>query len=202
MDFSLLMHNEGYELTNRHLLYSVFTLGSCYPYAMRHWEISCLSESLSVRWGHRMIACIEFLPVLGGLVAVIERVAIYVLINYRAVITQKIEDLHQFQNLLELNEIPPFLHKDPILSKFICPISQCPIRHPVWEPNHKVIYERSFILRWVNQHFTSPMTRLPLTADDLKPLPAINSLIEHRLGVLERLIQASLAKRQHNKATA
>ncbi len=45
------------------------------PYAQRHWEAS-LSRGLpdSIVWGHRCIAVIEYIPLLGAVAAIIERV--------------------------------------------------------------------------------------------------------------------------------
>lgn len=50
----------------------------------------------------------------------------------------------------------------------LCPILQTPIRDPV-EGNDRQIYERSAILKWLSKKQTSPVTREPMTVNDLKP---------------------------------
>lgn len=50
----------------------------------------------------------------------------------------------------------------------ICPITQKAVRHPVVDPtNKKTIYEYDAILRWVQEHHSSPVTRLPLSEEQI-----------------------------------
>lgn len=65
-------HNYGYQVSWGNLLTSVITGASGLPYAKRHYELSNVNES----WiAHRVIALIEFMPVIGGAVAIVERIA-------------------------------------------------------------------------------------------------------------------------------
>lgn len=72
--FSLNANPLGYQLTNADLFKSVITGISGVPYAMRHLEEAYKAE---VKWGHRTIAVLESIPVLGALCALIERVVNY-----------------------------------------------------------------------------------------------------------------------------
>lgn len=162
-------------------------------YSTPYWGLSHPPE-ISIQWGRRTVALIQFVGALGMLVIWIEKITRHVFTHYipTSVIPPK-DDISLYQNLTQLDEIPPLFHQDPILSKFICPISLCPIRHPVRDPHSKTIYERASILKWIEEHSTSPMTRLPLTKEQLIPSLAISCLINYRLDILEKLVRASLA---------
>lgn len=75
--------------------------------------------------------------------------------------------------------------KDRILSKFTCLISQDPCVAPVLDPIGNVLYEEDQILHWLKTNKTSPATNLPLTVEQLKPLPKLNALIQSRLEFLK-----------------
>ena len=49
----------------------------------------------------------------------------------------------------------------------ICPITQEPIKDPVFAPDFH-IYERSALEQWLRTNPTSPMTRQPMRLEDLK----------------------------------
>ena len=84
-------------------------------------------------------------------------------------------------NLKQFNAIPDILFNDVVLSRYTCAITQIPIRDPVGDPNGTTLYERQAILDWLNRNPTSPMTRQPLSKDQLVEKPALKSLIDHRL---------------------
>lgn len=69
-------HKEKYNFTLGNSLFSVVTGLSGAVYSKRHFEIS-QNQGMSV-WGHRTIAVLEALPVLGGLTALLERIAFFV----------------------------------------------------------------------------------------------------------------------------
>src|SRR6185437_2029138 len=48
-------------------------------------------------------------------------------------------------NLLAMSRILPALHNDLVLRRYVCPISQTPIRHAVGDPNGREVYEREEI---------------------------------------------------------
>jgi len=80
--------------------------------------------------------------------------------------------------------IPVELHKDPELSKFVCPISQCPIKDPVRGRHIAHIFERSWIVAWLTNHKTNPYDRSELTIDTLVEMPELRKQIEARLKFL------------------
>ncbi len=91
-------------------------------------------------------------------------------------------------SLLDLAEIPEPLQQDVVLRRYNCAINHQPARDPVADPtaNNLVIYERATILEWIRRNGTSPMTRRPLRADQLRELPAVRAIIDHRLQAHER----------------
>lgn len=91
-------------------------------------------------------------------------------------------------DLLALDKIPAYLHEDQILSKYVCIITKAPIRYVVGDPNRRTLYEKANITQWLREHNTSPVTRKHLTAADLVPLPAVQSLIDSRLTLLSKLL--------------
>jgi serine/threonine protein phosphatase PrpC len=76
MFYSLVDHNRSYQITGLDLLTSVVTGLSGAPYAIRHHQLSEVDGGY--KWGHRLVALIEFVPVLGAAVALVER-AVYAL---------------------------------------------------------------------------------------------------------------------------
>lgn len=73
MDSSLLSHQKSYSLSFRDCVFSLATGFSGFPYAKRHWELS-KKENLC---RHQVIAVFEALPLLGGLIALIECIAVF-----------------------------------------------------------------------------------------------------------------------------
>lgn len=102
-----------------------------------------------------------------------------------------INNLFKFKNM---NSIPLELHTDRILKKYICPITQCPIRHIVQDPGtinaaNPTFYEKEAIERWLETHDTSPATRDFLFKDDLILRPDIQREIDQRLEFHEREVK-------------
>nr|NGX38090.1 hypothetical protein [Chlamydiota bacterium] len=71
MNYSLIDHTRGYQFTSSDAFYSLATGLSGVPFAKRHYHLS--NTDTPLWFAHRMIALIEFLPLLGGLVALVER---------------------------------------------------------------------------------------------------------------------------------
>lgn len=72
MNYSLIDHNRGYQITSKDALFSMLTAFSGAPYAVRHHQLAKMENA--PRWGHRLICLAEFVPILGLLVALVERV--------------------------------------------------------------------------------------------------------------------------------
>lgn len=70
---SLENHNKQYHLNAKEGALTAFTLSGA-PYAKRHWQLA-KGESTSRKWGHRIIAVIEAIPILGGIAALIDRIS-------------------------------------------------------------------------------------------------------------------------------
>lgn len=86
--------------------------------------------------------------------------------------------------------IPAAFHEDLTLRSYICPITLEPIRYPVEDPTTRRhqkgnecprLYERSAIINSLAFRPISPITREPLTADQLIPRQDIQDVIEMRL---------------------
>ena len=74
MRLSIESHIQKYNMSFCDVALSVTTGFSGLPYAIRHWELS--RQSGQPVWKHRVIALIEAFPLLGGLIALIERISI------------------------------------------------------------------------------------------------------------------------------
>lgn len=95
---------------------------------------------------------------------------------------QQLQKAAEELDLVNLNRIPHPLHNDAVFSRYQCPILFEPIRDPVKDPTDgKTIYERRAILNWLETNPTSPMTRTPLTKEQLIELPLIKAFIDSRL---------------------
>lgn len=73
-DLSLHEHPNRYELDAKEIALSIVTLGSGYTISKRHLELAANSQLSCERWGHRIIALIEALPIIGMLSVLIEKV--------------------------------------------------------------------------------------------------------------------------------
>ncbi|MGL5626550.1 MAG: U-box domain-containing protein [Candidatus Rhabdochlamydia sp.] len=107
-------------------------------------------------------------------------------IDYLRVHQNEQEDPREIFSLLHLSIIPPFLHNDEILKKYICSITLEPIRDPVQDPTtasceNPTLYEKSAITRWLEIRGKSPVTQKELTLDRLIPKPDIKCIIDLRL---------------------
>jgi hypothetical protein len=95
MGFYLHEHPKGYAFTGKDVLFSCVTGLSGISYAKRHWE---LSQNASNKLGHRIVAIVEALPVIGAIAAVIEKISECI---HRSNFTLgKITDLFTFQKQL------------------------------------------------------------------------------------------------------
>lgn len=72
MSYSLVNNNLKYELSCGDLLTALATGCSGYPFAVRHIK---QSRTESTWLWHKLVAIVEFMPILGGLAALIERIA-------------------------------------------------------------------------------------------------------------------------------
>lgn len=128
MDYTLLDHSKSYRFSFLDGFLSVATGISGAPYAQRHWELSQQCSSNKV-WGHRIIAVLEYIPVLGALAALIERmtVAAYAFFkhcnqhpsNETAPLTDRVKLLHPLPDLpqdspCQPNNLPSAFTPDPI----------------------------------------------------------------------------------------
>lgn len=88
----------------------------------------------------------------------------------------------EWENLLGLSRIPLPLHEDAVFRRYVCPITNEPIRDPVRDPDGHTLYERTAIYNWLGADGrTSPMTRRLLSIQDLQEVPAVRALIDTRL---------------------
>ncbi len=77
MGYSLTAVDRGYSISFCDAFTSVITGLSGLPYSLRHWELSTKCEAKH-SLGHKAIAVLEALPVLGGLAALIERIVVFI----------------------------------------------------------------------------------------------------------------------------
>jgi len=78
MNYLLSNHERAYNLSLNDGLLSVCTIFSGAPYAARHWDLSNRSPQHCL--GHRVIAILQAIPVLGLLFSLIERIAAWFLV--------------------------------------------------------------------------------------------------------------------------
>ncbi len=109
------------------------------------------------------------------------------------------EDPREILSLLHLSIIPPFLHNDEVLKKYICSITLAPIRDPVQDPTTELcenptLYEKSAITRWLEIRGKSPVTQKELTLDSLIPKPDIKCIIDIRLQFHQENMDTYLAE--------
>lgn len=76
MSFSLEGHQRQYDISYDEAFLALRYGISGAPYAQRHWELSQETKGV-VFWGHRVVAVIEYIPLAGALVALIERIVVY-----------------------------------------------------------------------------------------------------------------------------
>ncbi len=98
-------------------------------------------------------------------------------------------------DFVSLSSIPTYLENDPILSENVCPITGLPIRHPVSDPvcrDH--VYEERAIRRWLERNPVSPLTRKPMSPEDLMPRPDITGRIEERLNQYRDVVRRILSE--------
>lgn len=74
LNYTLANRYQGYELSTKEAM--LFPLVS--PYAKRHWESAQICQE-RYRFGHKFIAILEYIPILGPLASLIERVTVFAL---------------------------------------------------------------------------------------------------------------------------
>lgn len=76
MNYTLTSTDRGYNISFYDGFISAITAFSGAPYSARHWDLSitCKPEH---RFGHRVIAAVQFIPVVGALAGLIERIVVY-----------------------------------------------------------------------------------------------------------------------------
>jgi hypothetical protein len=105
-------------------------------------------------------------------------------------------------NLLERKTIPSLCYEDSVLSKYICPLTRTPMRHPVEDPETHVLYERDAVNSYIDLHGTSP-TGTVLRKEDLLPSRDIQQQIDDRLKEIQEDINlldleiAALARKEN-----
>lgn len=110
-------------------------------------------------------------------------------------------DIDDLFNFKKLPNIPEEFHNDPVFSKYICPITQSPIRFIVMDPLTKdaenpTFYEHDAIRRWLaqkprlpDQKPTSPATGKPLKVEALLLRPDLQYRIDNRLEFYENEVK-------------
>lgn len=88
--------------------------------------------------------------------------------------------------IMDACPIPSAFHKDLTLKSYICSITGEPIRYPVEDPTQQdqdnpKLYEKSAIENHLKSCSISPLTKEPLTADQLIPRQDIQDVIEMKL---------------------
>lgn len=69
-----------YDLSNSDIRHAINTGFTGAPYANRHWQIAEDSSTSKIAaWGHRTVAIVETLPIIGAITALIERIAAYII---------------------------------------------------------------------------------------------------------------------------
>lgn len=97
MNFSLNAHSMRYKLSCTETMQSLVVS----PYAWRHLELARSEDATWIqRWGHRTIAAIQFIPVIGLLASLIERIVIIFALCIRPANKPSIQFIHDTFNLL------------------------------------------------------------------------------------------------------
>lgn len=79
MNFGLMTHERGYQISCDDALLTIGTALSGIVFAKRHWELANNSEFSHHRLGHRLIAILEVIPLFGAVAGLIERIVVFVL---------------------------------------------------------------------------------------------------------------------------
>lgn len=87
MNCSLFNHTNKYNLSISDCLLSVATGLSGAPYAIRHYQQS--NKTGESKLGHRIICGLEFIPIVGGIIALIECIIVYITQKAPLIITPK-----------------------------------------------------------------------------------------------------------------
>ncbi len=77
MNCLLSTHFRKYQLSCCDALTSIALGCSGAPYALRHYELSNQNTAADNKWGHRILCALEFVPLFGLLIGLIERIIAY-----------------------------------------------------------------------------------------------------------------------------
>ncbi len=138
MSYFLDNHPHKYDLSLDDIFLSISTLLSGAPYAKRHWELS-FEGSPNYVWGHRAIAVLEALPVMGAANSLLERVAFILkesLVTTSAASKQDEAKANDLSEIIEVNN-----------SRFWKP------RDLSWDEAYKHMWKNS--LKAIQEHFKS-----------------------------------------------
>jgi hypothetical protein len=109
---------------------------------------------------------------------------------------QPCEDVTEF-DLLAMDEIPEPLYGDVLFSKYVCPITQKPIRHIVFNNEDDHYYEKAAL----QEQLLRRQSTEPTAMESLCEKPALQTVIDHRLkhigNKLRRFAQGTLG-REHS----
>lgn len=86
-------------------------------------------------------------------------------------------------------EASTLLDDDIIFKRITCAFTQGSPICPVLDPNKRTFYEEAEIRHWLENHLTSPISRAPLTREDLIQLPKVQALFLSRLEFFRKLIK-------------
>lgn len=95
MNCTLSKHPDGYSFSYNDGINSIFTGLSGAPYAQRHWSLATNIDQDN-RCIHKSIAILEFIPIIGGLAALIERIVVFVYEKFHEIFKSKLSSI---QNL-------------------------------------------------------------------------------------------------------
>lgn len=88
---------------------------------------------------------------------------------------QEIFLISRARTILHLSKIPTFFARDPVFSKYICPITNKPIRHITFIKNNErlsrpVFYEKEALDEWFEKNDRKKPPRWPSKVDYVKPI--------------------------------
>lgn len=100
MNYSLVDHNLGYQISSKDILFSAAMGFSGATFAVRHHQLSLLENNPG--FGHRLICLAEFVPLIGFVVALVEKVVCNVLLSGHSNVPWRKERLSRDEALNEM----------------------------------------------------------------------------------------------------
>lgn len=147
---SLLNHKSQYRLSFYDALKSCLVSS----FALRHFELANKTNETGISWGHRCIALLESIPILGLLLSLIERIAVLVLTKLTGFQTakQKLAEEKAAKILIEFCKHLPLRNSIPVSANSVQQANQ--------------------LRKWLAQdHAIKSLTHLDLCGKDLHRLP-------------------------------